>query len=90
MHVAKLLDAFAFRPDIEVIEAFLPDVLRSGGYGRVKQTRLRRITSPSLLRQNAPRESDFDRLHHDGWIFQLRFACLAVKWPTRRTRTNPE
>jgi hypothetical protein len=41
MHVAQLLDALVFGPDVEIIKAFLPDVLRSV----VEQADLRGIPS---------------------------------------------
>jgi len=28
MHIAEFFDAFAFGPDVEIVKAFLPDVLR--------------------------------------------------------------
>lgn len=70
MHVTQLLDAFALRPDVEVVEPLLPDVLRNA----IKKARLGRIEFPFLPHQDTPRKTNFDRLHHDGWVFQLRFA----------------
>jgi hypothetical protein len=70
MHVPQLLDAFALRPDVEVVEPLLPDVLRNA----IEKPGLRRIAFPFLLGQHSPRKSNFDRLNHSGWIFQLRFA----------------
>jgi len=70
MQVAQFLDALALCPDIEIIEPLLPDVLRRG----VEQAGLRRVASPSRLRQYAPCEAEFESLHHGSRIFLLRFA----------------
>jgi len=49
MHVAKFFDAFVFGPNVEIVEPFLPDVLRDV----VEQNSLSRIAvaaSPALER----------------------------------------
>jgi hypothetical protein len=70
MHVAKFFDAFVFGPHVEIVEPFLPDVLREV----VEQNSLRWIASTTRLRQNASRKSEFKSLHHGGRGFDLRFA----------------
>src|SRR5208283_4598504 len=60
MHVAQFLDALPLCPYIEIVEALLPDVLRSV----VEQTVLRRIAFPFRLRQHSPRKTELERLHH--------------------------
>jgi hypothetical protein len=55
MHVAEFLDAFMLGPYVEIIESFLPDVLRDV----VEEGSLGRISSSPGLRQNASRESKF-------------------------------
>jgi hypothetical protein len=55
MHIAQLLDAFPFRPDIEIVKPLLPDVSR----GIAEQTALRRLTFPLLPRQDASRKPSF-------------------------------
>jgi hypothetical protein len=70
MHVAEFLDAFMFRPDVEIVEAFLPDVSRDV----VGEDSLRRIASAPCLCQNASRRSQFESLHHGRRSLPLRFA----------------
>ena len=69
MHIAQLLDAFPFRPDIEIVKPLLPDVSR----GIAEQTALRRLTFPLLPRQDASRKAQFQGLHHGRRILLLRF-----------------
>ena len=54
MQVPQLFDAFVFRPNIEIVKTFLPDVLR----GVIGKAARRGIPSPGL-RQYAARESEF-------------------------------
>lgn len=61
---------FAFAPDVEIVEPFLPDGLRRG----VEETGLRRVAPPSRLRQDAPRNAEFEGLHHGGRVLLLWFA----------------
>jgi hypothetical protein len=70
VQVAQFLDAFAFAPNVEIVESLLPEVLRRG----VKETSLRGVPPPSRLRQDAPRKAEFESLHHGRRIRRLRFA----------------
>src|SRR5271155_1328714 len=70
MHVTQFFGAFVFRPNIEIVEAFLPDVLRRV----VEETVLLRIALPFRLCQHSPRKAEFERLHHNRRVLLLRFA----------------
>ena len=73
MNVAQFFDAFVFGPDVEVVEALLPDMLREA----VKNGSLRGI-APSLLRQDASRKSKFESLHYGRRSLHLRLADQQV------------
>jgi len=70
MHVAEFFGAFMFGPYVEIIEPFLPDVLRDV----VEEGSLGRISSSPRLRQNASRKSNFESLHHGRRSLDLRLA----------------
>jgi hypothetical protein len=70
VHVAQFLHPLARRPDVEIVEALLPHVLRPV----LEEIGLRRMAVPALLGQDAPRKTKFQSLHHDGRILLLRFA----------------
>ncbi len=70
MHVAQLLNAFPFRPNIKVVESLLPNVLRS----MVKKAALSGVPVSPFSCQDAAREADFERLHHGRRALLLRFA----------------
>ena len=55
MHVAQLLDTFAFAPNIEVVKSLLPDVLR----GMVKEMALSGIPISPPPCQDAAGEAEF-------------------------------
>jgi hypothetical protein len=74
MHVTKFFDAFVFGPHIEIVEPFLPDVLREV----VEQNSLGWIPSTPRLRQNASRKSELKSLHHGRRGLDLRFADQQV------------
>jgi hypothetical protein len=69
VHVAQFLNAFAFRPDVEIVKSLLPDMLRRV----VEEAGLRRVATASRLRQDAPRKAEFESLHHGRRILLLRF-----------------
>jgi|HubBroStandDraft_2_1064218.scaffolds.fasta_scaffold42266_3 hypothetical protein len=70
MHIAQLLDPFARRPYVEIIEASLPHVL-----GADREQFLLGINSALTHGlQDATREALFDRLHNTRWIALLRLA----------------
>ena len=70
MHVAQFLHTLARCPDVEIVEALLPHVLRRV----LEEIGLRRMAVPPPLGQDAPRKTKFQSLHHDGRILLLRFA----------------
>src|SRR5216684_2014166 len=74
MHVAQFLEAFVFGPHVEVVEAFLPDVLR----GVVEQAGLGWVASSPRLSQYAARKAKFERLHYCRRSLYLRFADQEV------------
>jgi hypothetical protein len=65
MHVAQLLDAFRFRPHVEIIvrgtESFLPDVLRT-------------VVEKAALFRNAAGKAEFEGLQDRQRVLLLRFA----------------
>jgi len=69
MHVPQLLYPLLRRPNIEIVEARLPE--RSPRF-LPEQLALARITTPSL-RQQCPRRPLFQHLHHRRRIPHLRF-----------------
>jgi len=70
VHVAEFLGALARGPNVEVVEPFLPDVLRA----MLEEIALRWVAPTALPGQYAPRKAQFERLHHHRKIFLLRFA----------------
>jgi hypothetical protein len=54
MHVAQFFDAFACRPHVEVVEAFLPDVL----WGVLKQCALR-VVQDGIVKAGASTDITF-------------------------------
>ena len=70
MHVAQLLDPLGTAPDVEVVKAFLPDVvwilLEGSGLGGIAAT--------THLPQNAARKAEFESLHDSRRSPLLRFA----------------
>jgi len=74
MHVPEFLDAFAFGPDVEIIESFLPDVLRSV----VEEAGLCRVAFLFSRGQDAARKAKFQGLHHRRRSFLLWFADQQV------------
>ncbi len=68
MHVAHLLDSLAFGPDVEIIEARLPNLCWLGvprlGFGPL----------PARPRHDRLRVELLYQLHHFGWVSLLRFA----------------
>jgi len=75
MHVAQFLDAFVLGPDVEVVEAFLPDVL----WGVVEEAGLGRVASSPRPRQDAARKAEFESLQDRRRSLLLRFADQQVK-----------
>jgi hypothetical protein len=55
VHVAQFLHPLARRPDVEIVEALLPHVLRRV----LEEIGLRRMAVPALLGQDAPRKTKF-------------------------------
>jgi len=53
MHVTEFFDALVFGPDVEVVEALLPDVLRRV----IEKTSLGRVVLSSGPRENAARKA---------------------------------
>jgi hypothetical protein len=74
MHITQFLDTFVLAPDVEIVESFLPDMLRDGG----EETGLRGVAPPSRLCQNAARKAEFEGLHDSRRILLLRFADQQV------------
>ena len=74
MHVAQLLDAFVFRPYVEVVEPFLSNLLRDV----IEKARLRGIAPPPGFCENTPGESQFEGLHHRGRVLSLGLADQQV------------
>jgi len=70
MHIAQLLDPFARREHVEIIETFLPHVLCA----TLKQFPLSGHSPPAQRFQNTAREALFYRLHHARRIAHLRLA----------------
>ena len=48
MHVAQLFDAFAFRPDIKIVESALPDFARQIGSREFRSREFRKKTALSV------------------------------------------
>jgi len=81
MHVAEFLDAFVFGPYVEVIEPFLPDVLRGMGmphFSRFSRSGIVAHSESLRIRDYAARKSKFESLHHGRRSFYLRFADQKV------------
>ncbi len=74
MQVAQFLHAFAFAPDIAIVESFLPDVLRAVA----EEAALRRVAFPFRLGQKAARKIEFESLHDRRRILRLRFTDQKV------------
>ena len=75
MQVAQFLDTFVFGPHVEIVETFLPDVLR----GVLEEAGLGRVAPSPRLRQNAARKAEFESLQHRGRSLLLRLADQQVK-----------
>jgi len=70
VHVMQLLDSFALAPDVEVVEALLPDV----PWFRLPKQPLRSRTALALRVQHVLSEPLFEDLHHRRGRARLRLA----------------
>jgi hypothetical protein len=81
VHVVQLLDPFALAPDIEVVEAFLPDVL----WGVLEQIGLGGMAA-AQLRQHATRRP------HPSTGLRAGFLVAAIRalqmWATRPVKID--
>ena len=73
VHVEEFLCLLAFRPDIEVVEAALPEMVILHGR-KLPKTALRGFTANARSAENPSSKTLFQHLHHDGWVSLVRFA----------------
>ena len=73
VHVAEFFCLLAFRPDVEVVETALPEMVILHGR-KIPKAALCGLAGHVGAADNPSSKTLFQDLHHDGWISLVRFA----------------